>query len=45
VESQWISGGREFALEMTQADSAENPPSGRDFDMLDIVYQKARRCA
>jgi hypothetical protein len=32
-------------LKMNHPDSAEKPPSGRDFDMLDIVYQKVRRCA
>jgi hypothetical protein len=28
-----------------QSDCAEKPPSGRDFDMLDILYRKTRRCA
>jgi hypothetical protein len=32
-------------LEMNHADSAEKPHSGRDFDMLDILYRKARRYA
>jgi hypothetical protein len=28
-------------LKTNHADSAEKRPSGRDFDMLDIVYRKA----
>jgi zona occludens toxin (predicted ATPase) len=27
------------------SDSAEKPPSGMDFDMFDIAYRNAQRCA
>ena len=30
---------------VNEIDSAEKPPSGMDFSMLDIAYEKARRCS